>query len=392
MSPRRLLQLLDKNRDRAGFTIVDNDPELDSPESPSELDEPDEDGKIEPGDAMQPGTLEAGTSTIYVYDAIGGFDGIQVKNFVQAIGDIRKTNIHLRINSPGGDVFDARAIKTALEQHPAKVTAFVDGLAASAASFLMLAADNIKIAKGAFVMIHNPWGFAMGDADEMRATAALLDSVGGAIRGDYQARTGLDDSVLAKMMDDETWMSADEAVEKGFCDGILEKPSRSPASPGSAMSKRTFDLSAFTNPPAELIKAASEDWKCGASRTLPLNQDKAWDGPAAEKSIFDAYGFDGDSPDTAGARKCFLAYDASAPKEKGSYKLPFSMDLDGTMTALASGIRAAASRLPQTGIPDDVKTEARAVIESYEKKFKSLASATLEASYGRRLKLLKLYA
>ncbi|MGH6793626.1 MAG: HK97 family phage prohead protease [Methylocella sp.] len=120
------------------------------------------------------------------------------------------------------------------------------------------------------------------------------------------------------------------------------------------------------------FKSRAADWKCGASRTLPLDEDSAWDGPAAEKSVFDACGFDGDKPDTGKARKAFLAYDAGAPKLKGSYKLPFAKMIDGRMTAAASGIRAAASRLPQTDIPAAVKETARAVLDAYEKKMKSL--------------------
>jgi ATP-dependent Clp protease protease subunit len=186
------------------------------------------------------------SATIYVYDAIGGWDGVGAKEMVRAIAGISASTIHLRINSPGGDVFEARAIKTALEQHKARVVAYVDGVAASAASFLMLAADEIQIAAGAFVMIHNPWGFAIGGAREMRSTADLLDSVGAAIRNDYAARTGLDDAVLTQMMDAETWLTAEESVEKKFADSIMNKPAKA-----SALAR--FDLSAYQHAPAALV-------------------------------------------------------------------------------------------------------------------------------------------
>ncbi len=113
---------------------------------------------------------------------------------------------------------------------------------------------------------------------------------------------------------------------------------------------------------------AAEDWKVGASRNLPINTDMAWDGDAAAASIFEKAGFDGDKPDATFAKKGFLAYDASDPSKKGSYKLPFARVIDGRLTALASGIKAAASRLPQTDIPDSVREEARAVIDHYEGK------------------------
>jgi HK97 family phage prohead protease len=118
---------------------------------------------------------------------------------------------------------------------------------------------------------------------------------------------------------------------------------------------------------------ADATWKVGASRGLPIGGDGSstsseWDGPAAEASIFEHAGFDGDKPDSTFARKGFLAYDAAKPGEKGSYKLPFAKVVDGRLTAMPSGIRAAASRLPQAYIPDDVAEKARAVIDHYEGK------------------------
>jgi hypothetical protein len=125
------------------------------------------------------------------------------------------------------------------------------------------------------------------------------------------------------------------------------------------------------------VREAASDWKVGASRTLPLDEESSWDGPAAEKSIFEKCGFDGDDPDVKLARKGFLAYDASSPKLKGSYKLPFAKIVDGHLTAVAAGIRAVASRLPDTDIPDGVKDDAREVIDSYEGKMKKGQAAKL---------------
>jgi len=114
---------------------------------------------------------------------------------------------------------------------------------------------------------------------------------------------------------------------------------------------------------------ADSEWKVGASRNLTIDEDSSWDGPDAEASIFAHCGFDGDKPDTNFARKGFLVYDASAPALKGSYKLPFAKVKDGRLVALKSGIRAAASRPPQTDIPDAAAKKARAVIDHYEAKF-----------------------
>jgi HK97 family phage prohead protease len=129
------------------------------------------------------------------------------------------------------------------------------------------------------------------------------------------------------------------------------------------------------NPGARIIARSHQpndekasDWKVGASRNLPVGGDEAWDGAAAKASIFDQAGFDGDSPDTGYARKGFLAYDASAPNLKGSYKLPFAKVVNGRLTAMPSGVRAAASRLPGTDIPSAVKDKAQAVLDHYKAK------------------------
>lgn len=208
--------------------------------------DPDKDGDSDkPG---EPDEDDAEIVDLYVYDVIDSWWGVNAKDIVRDISGLRAQTINLHINSPGGDVFEARAIKTALEQTSARVVAYVDGLAASAASFLMLAADEIRIAKGAFVMIHNPWGFAMGDAGEMRATADLLDQIGGVIAQDYVDKTGLAKTDVLAMMDAETWMDADEAIAKGFADSLLEKSAK-------ASNLKRFDVSAYAKAP-DLAAAA----------------------------------------------------------------------------------------------------------------------------------------
>jgi len=120
-------------------------------------------------------------------------------------------------------------------------------------------------------------------------------------------------------------------------------------------------------------KSAEANWKVGASRNLPIDMESAWDGAEAETSIFDQADFESDSPDTTFARKGFLAYDAANADLKGSYKLPFAKVVDGRLTAVAAGIRAASSRLSQADISDDVARKAQAVIDHYEEKMKEKA-------------------
>ena len=166
------------------------------------------------------------SAEIYLYGAIGADwfgDGVTAKQFaddLKAIGPVK--NIDLRINSEGGSVFDGKAMYSLLNEHPAKITVHIDGLAASAASFIAMAGDTIEIAEGGFVMIHNAFMLAMGDAREMRRSADMLDTVNQTIIDVYAARTKADRASITKMMDDETWMTGAEAVKNGFADKMVE--------------------------------------------------------------------------------------------------------------------------------------------------------------------------
>ena len=115
-------------------------------------------------------------ATVYIYDVIGGdWGGVGARDFVPQLVALDVDTIHLRINSPGGDVFEGRTIATALAQHPAKVIAHIDGQAASAATYVALAADEVEIAEGGFFMIHNAWTIAIG----ARVTVSMLaDTIG----------------------------------------------------------------------------------------------------------------------------------------------------------------------------------------------------------------------
>lgn len=126
------------------------------------------------------------------------------------------------------------------------------------------------------------------------------------------------------------------------------------------------------------VRAASKaDWTCAAARDLPVDKREDWDGPGAEKRIFEAYGFDGDKPDSEKARRAFLLFDASNPTEKGSYKEPFADLVGGKLTVTAGGVRAAASRLPDTDVPDEAKAHARTVLDHYEARLKPAEAKTL---------------
>jgi ATP-dependent Clp protease protease subunit len=163
---------------------------------------------------------------LYLYGVIGGDffgEGVTAKQVADDLKAFTKVKtIHLRINSEGGSVFEGKAIYSLLTQHPARVVAHIDGLAASAASFIAMAADEINIAEGAFVMIHNAHGVCMGGADDMRSYANLLDAVNETIREVYVARTKQSAKDIAAWMDAETWMAGKEAVANGFADTVVE--------------------------------------------------------------------------------------------------------------------------------------------------------------------------
>jgi len=142
---------------------------------------------------------------------------------LKGLGEVDTINLH--INSPGGSVFDGIAIYQMLVQHKAAINVYVDGLAASIASVIAMAGDNIYIPKNAMLMVHNPWTMAVGNASELRKQADDLDKIGQSMQESYLSKTNgkLDQETLQKLLDDETWLSADDAVAYGFADEVLEE-------------------------------------------------------------------------------------------------------------------------------------------------------------------------
>lgn len=162
---------------------------------------------------------------IYIYEDVGAgwFGGVTAKQFaddLNAIGNV--STINLRINSYGGDVFDGLAMYRLLVDHKAKVITHIDGIAASIASVIAMAGSEIIIGESAQIMIHDAWGLAMGNADEMRKMGDLLDMTTGSIADVYTGRTKADRKDVRKWMSDETWMVGQEAVDKGFADRVVE--------------------------------------------------------------------------------------------------------------------------------------------------------------------------
>jgi ATP-dependent Clp protease protease subunit len=193
---------------------------------------------------------KASTGELYLYDVIGGYwDGIHAKDIVKALDEMGKVStLNIYINSPGGEVFEAVAIMSVLERFDATKNVFVDGIAASAASFLAMVGDTITTASNGMWMIHEPWGFAMGPASDMRKTADVLDKIRGTMIDIYAKRTGAKAEDLSAWLADETWMTAAEAKDRGFTDEISEEEKAT----GEDVAAAYADvIAAYKHPPAK---------------------------------------------------------------------------------------------------------------------------------------------
>ena len=152
---------------------------------------------------------------ISIYDEIGDY-GTSAKNFIEEVKNVSDRDITLRINSVGGSVFDGLAIYNTLRSHRGYVNIKIEGLAASISTVIAMAGDNIEMSENGFFMIHNPFGQSAGEATDMRKTADLLDKIKSEIIEIYLKKTNLSAEVLSELMDKETWLSSQEAVEFGF--------------------------------------------------------------------------------------------------------------------------------------------------------------------------------
>lgn len=162
-------------------------------------------------------------SRIYILTDIGGWDGIQASDLIPEIHNIKSDRIEIHVNSLGGDVFQATGIFNALQEHPAHKTAYVDGVAASAASYLIQAADRIVMGTGSQLMIHDASGVFNGNSSGIDEFKSLLESVSNNIAAFYASRAGGDVKDWRKKMKAETWYTAEEAVAAGLADEVAGK-------------------------------------------------------------------------------------------------------------------------------------------------------------------------
>lgn len=165
------------------------------------------------------------SADLFLYDEISSWWGISANDFVNDLQQIDAKSLNLYINSPGGSVFEGFAIYSALVRHSekngTKINVVIDGIAASIASVIAMSGDNIAIGEHASTMIHEPWGWTIGTADEMREEADVLDALKDTIIDIYVARTGGDREEITAWVEAETWMKGQVAVDRGFADEII---------------------------------------------------------------------------------------------------------------------------------------------------------------------------
>ena len=190
---------------------------------------------------------------IKLYEEIGGW-GITAKDFTAQIPQDEE-NVVVRINSPGGDVWDGLAMYNYLRDHPANITTIIDGVAASAASIVFMAGDVRRAHKSSIFMVHQPWTWTAGNAEELRKEADVLDEHGDALIAIYQDRAGMSEEAVREMVDEATWMRGEAALENGFATEVVEDATGSEGNKAAAMVAWSAVFDAIQNGGTEKMTA-----------------------------------------------------------------------------------------------------------------------------------------
>lgn len=356
------------------------------------------------------------TADVYVYDSIGGWSGVAPADFISDLRNVTARKINLRINSPGGSVFDGITIANAIRSHPAHVTTYVDGLAASIASVIALAGNRVVMQPSSQMMIHDAAGGCFGNATEMTEMATLLNKQSDNIAAAYAARAGGTADQWRDVMKNETWYLADEAVTAGLADEAVPLPKSDDAQAAAAaqaaarpqMVLNTWDLSVFryagrqaapdpvnavSEPPPvkediEIKLALGEHVLSGtyltAMRDMLRTEMKSLrdaaspsHSTAVKEGTWDKGANEGHLPSpmpVATAKKFYAAYDSDAvedgeiPKSAGHLPHHF-VSADGSPGAASiSGVRNALARLNQVqGLSAADKAAAKAHLQKHLK-------------------------
>jgi len=229
---------------------------------------------LKPGDDwFRIENVSAEEATVYIYDEIGYF-GTSAQGFVDQLNGITAPKLNIRINSPGGDVFDGVAIHSALMASKAHVTVHIDGIAASAASYIAMAGDNIIMARNATMMIHEASGLVWGNKREMRQQAALLEKLDGNIADMYQMQAGGTIEDWLALMEAETWYTGQEALAAGLVDEITQPDEDEPAEsdvPVARLSLAAFNYAGRAEAPAPRIAPPAPEPEDTWAWTMAMN-------------------------------------------------------------------------------------------------------------------------
>ncbi|MFF8901674.1 head maturation protease, ClpP-related [Streptomyces lydicus] len=303
--------------------------------------------------------LGQSAAEVVIYDEIGYF-GVTAEDFMSELRGLDVSAITLRVNSPGGEIFDGIAIHNLLRSHRAQVTTYVDSLAASIASVIALAGDRVIMQPHSQMMIHDGSGLAIGNAADMRETADLLDRQSDNIAGIYAERAGGTPEEWRERMRAETWYTAAEAVAAGLADEVAEtrqRPDTEPDRPEPEQMAASWDLSLFryagrSEAPAPAVPAPVDT---ASSVHHTDTEDSSWDGPAAVAKM---------PADGSVLRATHAWRDPSGDADaKATYKFPHHREKGGPANLAAC--RNGLARLDSADIPDGERAGVRAHLQAH---------------------------
>lgn len=297
-----------------------------------------------------------GTAEVYVYDEIG-FWGVTAAEFCQELKNLEAVHIDLRINSPGGDVWDGIAIYNALCNHPASISTYIDGLAASAASFIAQAGGKVSIARNGTMMIHDAEGMCFGNAQDMSEMAELLDRTSNNIADIYAQRCSTV-NVWRKAMRAVSWYVGQEAVDAGLADETYEPEHDTEGEPAERRRRASNANPQVVNRTPKPVSTACP------THSTDTTEDGIWDADSEQGKLTFPIS-------VANARKMYGWYDNSRIEDgslpKDACSLPHHVVSDSGTPGAAhmGGVRNALSRLSQSDIPSDEQDAVRAHLNSH---------------------------
>jgi len=256
---------------------------------------------------------------VYIFDEIGAY-GITAQDFISEMKEYKDTPVNLRINCIGGDVFDGMAMYNIIKKREAKTTAYIEGIAASMGSVIALAADEVIMAENSLFMIHNAWGGAMGEAEDMRKTASILEKISGEIANIYERKTRLSLNRIIEMMDKETWLNAKEAYELGFIDSISD----------SIKVAAKYDVSKFKNITTEQIH---NKLNINVNNKKMTEELKNWFNNKVDEIVNSVKGADNKSEDVVTEVNVMLSDNEEISNKLSSFEASVT-DLNGKIVSL----------------------------------------------------------